>query len=541
MPANNKKANKGEQTFTVGETPKAKPPASIIVKNLQDALIDGEKSPSQFMRDFLDVEPYEKQALVLDAVSDAREANFSAGNRVGKTFASGGLLLWKAFFRHHPSQNGITQRTQYNTYKAVNTSLTFEQAKLAWTYAYNFASTSKRFKPFLVDTVHSPFPLMTLRTRDEKGEWVPTEIHARSLAKNGLYLLGMSINHLQIDECAYVPKYPTIEDEVLRMRLADTGGSIFRFSTPNGRNFFYTYYLEGKKGDLRIVSRTLTSWDNPFVDRAYLKEQKARMLPEYYAQNVMGEFVSLSDFFPMSVIEGLYTRNTKEGVEPIEYALPQGKVTGGIYVMGADLGSTKDPTEVIVWRVDVNPIQTVYVGTTQGKGWEAGKQKVRDVYGLYTPVVTAVDATGGGGHIAEQLVQELTGVIPFVFSFVSKPLALTSLQQAAQGRRFVFPLNRDTEPMVQQMSFYRTDDKDLVQDKVMALALVNHAYDEWAKQHQMTTTLYDDLAFIDVIQGGAGIGGTDDGFGPGTMFEFDPHSGLFMPTGSGGFNDGFDF
>jgi hypothetical protein len=138
-------------------------------------------------------------------------------------------------------------------------------------------------------------------------------------------------------------------------------------------------------------------------------------------------------------------------------------------------------------------------------------------------------------------VQELEGVIPFVFSFVSKPLALTSLQQAAQGRRFIFPLCRETEPMVQQMSFYRTDDKDLVQDKVMALALVNHAYDEWAKQHQMTTTLYEDLAFIDVVQGGAGIGGTDDGFGPGQLFEFDPGSGLFIPTGSGGFNDGFNF
>ncbi len=541
--ANFQNATVTPEAVSVGEQPKPSAPGIIVVKTLQEALLAGEHSPAQFSRDFLDVDPYPAQAEVLDAFHDAKQGNFSAGNRVGKTFASGVWLLWKAFYRHHPSSSDGMLRTEWNTYKAVNTSLTFEQAKLAWTYAYNFANSSKRFKPFFLDAIHSPFPMMTLRTRNETGtEWVQSEIHARSLAKNGLYLLGMSINHIQVDECAYVPKYPTIEDVVLLMRLADTGGSLFRISTPNGRNFFYDYYQLGTKGDPFVVSRTLTSWDNPFTDKTYLRGLQKTMLPEIYEQNVMGAFVSLSDFFPIGIIEKLYTRQTKEGPEPIEYDLPvPPERSGAIYAMGVDLGQYKDPTVCIVWRIDRQPFQTVYVGETRGKGWEAGKQFAKGVWDMYRPVMTAVDATGGGGHVAEQLVSELENVIPFVFSATSKPLILTAVQQAAQNRRFIFPLNSSTQQLVHQMSFYRLDDKELSQDYVMCLALVNHAREEFERKGLMTTEIYEDLAFLDVLRGGEMVGGADLGMGPGTLFTVDPRTGLFVPDYDIGGLDGFDF
>lgn len=540
MPARNKRTVKDREALdrelgnlTVGEHPKTQAPASKSVKNLQDALIDGLHSISQWSKDFLDVEAYPKQGEVLDAIHDATIANFSAGNRVGKTFVGGITLLWKAFYRHHPSALYMERRTMWNDYKAVNTSLSFEQAKLAWNYALKFAQESKRFAPFYLDAVHSPFPLIKLRTKDDKGEWVPAEVHARSLAKKGFYLLGLSINHLQVDECAYVPGYKTIEQEVLKMRLADTGGSLFRFSTPNGRNHFFEFYEEGKKGDPNIVSRTLTTWDNPFVSRKYLQEQERTMIREYYLQNVMGAFVSLSDFFPLELIEALY--------KDVDYGLPVEPVPGGIYVMGADLGAQHDPTVVQVWRIDTKPVTTVFIDQRRGGGWEQGRRFVCEVYGKYQPVQTAIDATGGGGHVVEQIMNEdkLPGVIPFVFSHSSKPLILTSLQDAAQRKRFVFPYGTATQELVQQMSFYRIDnDKDLTQDHVMALALVNHAYDVWAEQHQVQTTLYDDLMFIEVQNGGEAVSG--DVFGPGTLFRLDPERGMFLPD-IGGIDYGFEF
>jgi len=541
MPARNKKIDKDSEALhrqvegavTVGVHPKVQAPAGKGVKNLQDALVDGLNSISQWSRDFLDVEPYPKQGEVLDAIHDAAVANFSAGNRVGKTFVGGITLLWKAFYRHHPSSMQMEQRTHWNDYKAVNTSLSFEQAKLAWNYALKFAQESKRFAPFYLDAVHSPFPLIKLRTKDEKGEWVPTEVHARSLAKKGFYLLGLSINHLQVDECAYVPGYEIIEQEVLLMRLADTGGSLFRFSTPNGRNHFFKLYGEGLKGNPDVVSRTLTTWDNPFVSRKYLQEQQKTMLPEYYQQNVMGAFVSLSDFFPLDTIVGLY--------KDTDYPLQVEPVQGGVYVMGADLGAKHDPTVVQVWRIDVEPAQTVFIDSRRGGGWEQGRKFVCDVYGKYLPVQTAVDATGGGGHVAEQLVNEdkLPNVIQFVFSHSSKPLILTSLQDASQRRRFVFPYCTQTQELVSQMSFYRIADDKIAQDYVMSLALVNHAYDKWTEQHHLTTTIYEDLSFIETLRGGQAVAG--DVYGPGTLFRLDPGTGMYLPE-TGGFDYGsFDF
>lgn len=528
MPANNRRTAKDAAALkqgavvVSGEPAIQKAPAGRIIKNLQDALIDGLHSPSQWARDFLDVDPYPAQAAIIDAIHDATVANFSAGNRVGKTFVSGITLLWKAFYRHHPPAMELEQRTHWNDYKAVNTSLSFEQAKLAWNYALKFAQESKRFAPFFVDAVHSPFPLIKLRTKNERGDWVPAEIHARSLAKGGFYLLGLSINHLQVDECAYVPGYLKIEQEVLIMRLADTGGSIFRFTTPNGRNHFFKLYEEGLKGDPNIVSRTLTTWDNPYVSRAYLREQQKKMLPEYYQQNVMGAFVSLSDFFPLEAIESLY--------QDVDYSFPVEPVKGAVYVMGADPGAKHDPTVVTVWRIDVKPVQTVFIGARRGGGWDQARRFICDTYGKYTPVRTAVDATGGGGYVAERLAEEdkIPGLIQFVFSNTSKPLILASVQTAALGRVFIFPYCTDTMELVSQMSFYRLDDNRITQDYVMSLALCNYAYDEWTAQHRMQTTIYDDLAFVELLRGGEAMAGTDE-YGPGTLFRVDPASGLYVP------------
>src|SRR5262245_1352020 len=126
MIGNNRKRKKAEAAFdnatvdasniTVGEQPKPQAPGLIVAKTLQEALIAGLDSPAQFARDFLDVDPYAKQSEVLDAFRDAQQANFSAGNRTGKTFASGIWLLWKAFYRHHPPSNaeaGEFKRTQW--------------------------------------------------------------------------------------------------------------------------------------------------------------------------------------------------------------------------------------------------------------------------------------------------------------------------------------------------------------------------------------------------------------------------------------------
>jgi hypothetical protein len=539
VPANNKRSRRpSAQTrvtkdteFTVGKNPTPTPPASIVHKTLQQALIDGIDDPVAFGRDFLDLDPYPAQQTYLRNARDCSEANFIAGNRVGKTWIVGLTLLWRAFYRYISPYTAPPKQSPHVTYKAVSASLTQDQANLAWTYAYTFATESKRFKSFVADVVHSPFPTMKLWTVNDLGEKTLSEVWSRSLAKNGLYLLGHSISFLSIDECAYIPNYKRIEDEVLRMRLADQGGALQRTSTPNGRNFFFEMAQLGFGTDPRYYSQQVVTLDNPYVSRTYIDEMKERMSVEYYAQNVLAEFISLSDFFRIEHIQSLYA--------DIDYQLPYTSTDKNArYVMGADLGAMRDPTVVMVWRIDTKPVQLVYCEEIRNTSWQASRAFIRRTYEEYHPIQTAIDASGVGSPIAQQLVEEdgLENVIQFVFTPSSKPEILVRLQDAVQTRKFVFPFATQTKELVSQLGFYRLEDKKLTQDYVMALALTNLAYETATKTNRFETEINPAVNFIDLLRGGQTIGGVepgDDVFNqPGSFFEFDSRSGLFVPAGT---------
>lgn len=543
MPRNNRKflkqANAGAENIIVGKTPEpVKAPGLIFVKTLQEALLAGLENPAQWARDFLGVDPYPEQEVFLKATRDVAEANFVAGNRTGKTHLAGVVLGWRAFYRYTSPYIAPEKQTPHNIYKAVSTSLTIDQAKLAWSYCLTFMTNSKRFKPFLEDYVYSPFPTIKIRTKNEKGEWTPAEIWARSLAKKGVYLLGHSINFLLVDECAYVPNYPVIEDETLRMRLADTGGSLFRFSTPNGRNFFYTFYAEALRKladgsfDPRYFSYRIPTTANPYVSAAFIAEQRERMSVEYAAQNIDAEFISLSDFFKYEHIAAMY-----DGVEHELNGEPDRKRE---YVMGVDLGAMRDPTVCYVLDVTGNETpRLVGLTSVQDGSWASARALANQAYRKWRPLRTTIDATGAGRPVSQALIEEdgFEGAEEFIFGAQSKLDIMSRLQNCVQKAGIRFPFCTATRGLISQMSFYRLDDKALVQDEVIALALVNWSYEKFKKVNTIDTELYDDLTFIDVKSGGRSVphdlvGGEGGNFGPGTLFELDPETGLFLPGNS---------
>lgn len=541
MPANNRKSAKNltADRIKVGSTPeKMSAPHLIFRKTMQDALIDGLSSVSTWARDFLDVDPYEAQCTFLDTTRDASEANFVAGNRVGKSWSGGIILSWRAFYRFVSPYTAPERPTPHNVYKAVAVSMTIDQAKLSWNYALTFMTTSKRFKPFLREYLYSPFPTIYLQTKNERGDWVPSEVWARSLAKNGLYLLGHSINFILIDECAYIKNYPMIEDEVIRMRLADTGGSIFRISTPNGRNHFYNYFQDGLAGlkqhdpssgmRPRYYSQRVATWDNPAVSRAYLEEAQRRMIPEYYAQNILGEFISLSDFFKIDQIQNCY--------DSVEVELNDGPKAGREYVLGVDLGALRDPT--VCYVLDVTGKDTpLLVGLYEVKNgsWASARALANQVYHQWKPIYSTIDATGVGRPISQQLIEEdgWANTEEFIFTAQSKPDLMTRLQDQIQRTGIRFPYVTKTQELIQQLSFYKLDDKTITQDHVIALALANWSYEKAKKVNFLDTTIYDDLAIIPVYSGGASVP-DDMGMGPGLRFSLDEETGMFYPEGGDG-------
>lgn len=490
MARNNTRARK-EGAGRVAASGDAQAPSAIIKKTLAEALVAGYENPAQFCRDFLDFSPYPEQEKFLLASRDCVESNLAGGNRVGKSALAGAILLWRAFYRYISTVTRPDLVSPHVTYKAVATSLTADQAKLSWNYAYTYANNSPRFKPFIADVVHSPFPTMRLSVPQVSGGYATSEIWARSLAKNGLYLLGHSLSFVLMDEYAFIKGADVIEDEVVRMRLADQGGNLMRLSSPNGKNHFYAKFQSGI-GNAHTYSQAIPTTANPYVSKAYIEEMKRLMLPEYYRQNVLCEWVSLSDFFKTEHIQALYAEQ--------EYELPMPPVTKGEYVLGADLGAMRDPTVVFVLRVDVTPAQLVYVMTVKNGSWASSREAVRAAYQRYGPVSSVIDATGVGAPVAQQLIEEdgFQNTEAFVFSSASKPEVLTALQDAVQRRSLVFPFTTDTRELVNQMGFYRLDDKRIAQDFVIALALVNRARERAKKQNAMETMIPDDLQIVPV-------------------------------------------
>lgn len=537
MPRNNIKATKrnlkpeqvkvGEQPGVIKDTP-----GIIVRQTFEEALVEGRYSISAFARYFLDVEMYEKQAAVFDGLIEASEATVSAANRTGKSFGAGVWLLWKSFYRHLPELTRPEKLSNRNPYKVFATSLTQDQAALSWQYALSFTE-STRFKPFVVDVVRSPFPEMVIKTK-VNGEWEKSIIGARSLSKGATYLLGHSLAAVLVDETAFVPNYPTIEELVIRMRLADWGGSILRISSPYGKsNFFYQYYLRGLPNsqgvrDPRYYSATLSTYDNPFISRAFLEEQRSRMSPELFAQNVLGEFVDLFDFFSAEVIQRLYEgANYELGREPGEDAK---------YVLGADLGALRDATQVIVLDISKTPHELVYIKELRNASWETVRDFVGSVIRLYNPAFCLIDETGVGKPIVESLQNEYDRVEGFVFSATSKPDILTRLQDAAQRRAFIFPFTAGTKTLIDQLSVYRLDDKGLETDAVMALALAWRAAERVTHAGRLDTELFDDLLVVPVYGGGQAVPRDllkreDEEFTGGLRFEVDADTGLFLPVG----------
>ncbi len=502
-------------------------PNLIFRQTLQEALQSGYENPSHFARFFLDLEPYPAQETYLLNAKDCLEANLTGGNRIGKTHLGGLILLWKAFYQHTSPYSRPEKLSKDVQYTAVSTSMRYSQARKAWDYAYRFAMNSPRFKTFVKDVRQSPFPELVLRTRTRKGDPSESLIWARSLDKGGRSLLGESLAFLLVDECAYVSDYLHIEEEVLIMRLADQGGSLFRHSTPNGRNFFYKIYDKAlTSGDPKYYSQRMTTWDNPFVPRDFLERRKARLSPELYAQNVMGEFVSASDFFKSEDIERLYNG--------VDYELPVPPVRGGVYVLGGDLGKENDPTAVGVFRIDVTPWELVEFKSFTGETWKAIRSQIASIYRSYRPVISFFDQTGVGSVVVEDLISEnkLANVEGFIFGGTTKLPALSATKDAVQQRKFIFPFNEDTQELVSQLSLYKLSDKYIKQDNVMMLALMVMAARRVLQEDEEPeeSNIPSSLQVVGVNNGGKILDNDYDftGFG-GTEFEINLATGLLVP------------
>jgi len=149
------------------------------------------------------------------------------------------------------------------------------------------------------------------------------EVVTKAVGQYGLGVLGMTVDVVVPDECAYLPE--AIWQSITPMLLT-TGGKLWLLSTPNTREgYFYEAYTNPDMGfkTFHVNSEEVAN-GRPEPQRTimldYLKREKERMTELQYSQQYLAQFLEeLGQFFSDKLITKSQTlqRDTSSSLAPV--------------------------------------------------------------------------------------------------------------------------------------------------------------------------------------------------------------------------------
>jgi phage FluMu gp28-like protein len=239
-------------------------------------------------------------------------------------------------------------------------------------------------------------------------------------------LRGDGIDVLIVDEAAF--QSPEVW-KVLRPALVDTKGNVIFISTPNGHNWFYSFFERGKEENKsqypRWWSREFTSYDNSFLDPKEIDDAKADMTDTEFRIEHMAEFID--------DIGKVFT-----GVRPVctgmQYDIPR---QYGHFSIGVDLARKHDATVVCIFDTEKNKQARIY--RFIGLDWALQKAKIKGIIEAWIPETIFVDATAVGQPVVEDLQKMIPDflITPFVLSAQSKPVLIQNLSVRIQNKEII--------------------------------------------------------------------------------------------------------
>jgi hypothetical protein len=406
-------------------------------------------------------EPFEGQHRWMNALlfGNHTEAYLTTGSRYGKTDATAVCLLLLAKLKRIP---------------VVNTSITQDQAELAWTRAEDLVLQNPRCHHWIAWPIHhSPFPLI---------EFIPGgEFGARSTQYKCKHLRGYAFGHVNYDEVAY--GHPD-DMEVLKMRVADFNGCVSGTTTPRAKNWYYRdcwkpserevahAKVEGRV-PLQYVQRG-TSLENPHISREYL-EKRVRMTDTQWRQEVMGEFVDVEGRpFLVESIEGCTDADLNPLYDQVCKRVQMGKRLPDIlkdarFMVSWDLAKRADWTVGGALRIDRKPWDLVWYIRYQHKPWP-GVERDIDRSALIFDADVIVDTTGVGDVTFDHLAVPTDQLHRCdLYGKKLKQEILTCLQWCLDNKMLRLPFIRQLQD---ELFDYEWDDHNLVTDSVMMLAML---------------------------------------------------------------------
>lgn len=208
---------------------------------------------------------------------------------------------------------------------------------------------------------------------------------------------GRKYKRVVLDECGIVRNLEAVWNSAIRPTLTDLKGDAWLLGTPKGRQEFHRFYVRGEQGDKGWASFRAPTRTNPAIDPEELEDAKRQMPPQIFAQ----EF------------EGIPADDGGNPFGMAAIASCVGECTGDPVCFGVDLAKSTDWT----WVVGLSQAGHVVVSERWQSPWRETKMRVASIIG---DKPTAIDSTGVGDPIVEELQRDLSNVEGVKFSSTSK-------------------------------------------------------------------------------------------------------------------------
>jgi len=227
-------------------------------------------------------------------------------------------------------------------------------------------------------------------------------------------LRGRKFHFVVIDEASFIPNLEDGWLNSIRPTLTDYKGRALFVSTPKGKNYFYSLFMNGGQ-DWEAFK--FSTYDNPYIDKDEIDDAR-RQLPEaVFEQEYMAN--------PMENAANPFGSN-----KIIECIKPISNLPSAYY--GIDLEKSFDWTVIIGLEVNGH---VAYFNRFK-KYWKQTKETILTI-DRSKPVM--IDSTGVGDAITEDLQKHFNSMHGFKYTSTSKQQLMELLASSIHNNEIGFP------------------------------------------------------------------------------------------------------
>lgn len=227
---------------------------------------------------------------------------------------------------------------------------------------------------------------------------------------------GRKYKRVIVDEAAFIPNLLHTWEHVLRPTLADYRGDAWLFSTPKGRNGFYTLWQRGQGDVNNWRSWQLPSEVNPTVPPDEFAEMRATLPERVVAQELDAVFLDDAGGVFRRVMEAATAT-------PID-----GPIPGRAYVAGVDVADAADFTVISI--LDARTREQVYIDRFNRVGYTALEERIHAAYNRWNVQTMVIEDNSIGQPVIDHLRERGLTIVPFHTSAATKQPLIQALQAA---------------------------------------------------------------------------------------------------------------